>query len=341
MFYLPVNIFIEVLMKNSLLFLLAGAICFAAFTQAQQEKKYDLQERTKSSKIQTRTDYLYFLDKPGDEFYKLQKRYYDTLGRDTLIEIFSMTHDGVFAKIRKVYNEFDFMTEKIEYKLKPKAKSSSPQKKMSNDQLIEAGIDDFVFDVITKYEYNKNGDEIKQSDFDSSGNLLKSVHTSYVYNVRGNIIEIRKKGTLFTENKWEKSVYDGKGNIISLSSFDRNEKLLTKIIYSYDSLGRLTGYASTKSDSSKGERNLIKYDDQRRKIENLQYRADTVLLYKTKYFYNSRNNLIRVEKEDLNSPEKSERMVTDLDENGIILSITKYNAQNKPYRLQKFVYTFY
>lgn len=330
-------------MKSPFPLLFLFLLLFSIVISAQDERKYEIREKIKLSKIKTRTDYTYFLDKPGNEFYKTQKRYYDKEGRDTLIEIFSLSNDKVFSKITKSFNNNGFLLEKTEYRLAASAKvnTSTPNKSNDKNVNVKAVDDNFIVDVVTKYLYDKFGNEINQTDFDNTGKFLKSSSAEYTYDNKGNILIIIKKGTLKNENLIEKYSFNAAGNMISRTIFDSNGEFKGSALFLYDSAGMMREMISFKSDSTIKERDVSKYDEKKRRIEKIQYTSDSLITFKTTFVYNENNYLIESVKEQYGKPIDFKKMVTTYDNFGNILTITKFDQSDKPFRLQKYVYTFY
>jgi len=330
-------------MKSPFPLLFLFLLLFSIVLSAQDEKKYEIREKIKLSKIKTRTDYTYFVDKPGNEYYKTQTRYYDKEGRDTLIEIFSLSNNNVFSKIVKNFNNSGLLIEKTEYRLVPSAKENDPTLNNTTDKEVnvKAGSDNFIVDVVTKYLYDKFGNEINQTDFDNTGKFLKSSSAEYTYDNKGNILVIIKKGTLKNENLIEKYSYNSSGCMIGRSIFDVNGVFKGSASYLYDSSGIMQQMISFKPDSTIKERSISKYDEKKRLIEKIQYTSDSTITFKTTFCYNKNNYLIESVKEQYGKPVDFKKMVTTYDDFGNILTITKYDEVGKPFRLQKYVYTFY
>lgn len=122
------------------------------------------------------------------------------------------------------------------------------------------------FSFLTSSVFNEKGQLIKESRFNSKGNLeWKAINK---YDVHGNVIErdvYNPVGYLLSKKI---SAFDAKGKLIGSKEFDADENLLSKETSSFDSDGNqiLVTYKLTKGNSIKTVERV--FDQRNRNIEN-------------------------------------------------------------------------
>ena len=138
---------------------------------------------------------------------------------------------------------------------------------------------------IQEYKAISNSNEIVKGE-------KKDTYTMYKYDKRGNKIEISKYNS--DESLDYKGIYkyDKKGNRIEESYYVSDGSLNSKIIYKYDDKGNKIEESHYKPDGSLDYKYIFKYDDKGNYIEESYYNYDVSLEYKkiTEYKYDLERN---------------------------------------------------
>lgn len=320
-----------------------SALLFVFFIKnlpAQNMETHDSLFSFKKLRIKTMTDYLYFLDKKEIDSFKVQKKYFDRNGKDTLVEYFSITNQKVFSKNIKKYDKQGRLIKKIDLRTSFSVQKINPgdRRKSKNIKVID---DHFNVELITINKYDKKGKLIAKKEFDAEGNLLKWYNLFYKYNNAGNTTELKIVCSDTDECKRDVYLYDEKGNKTGQYSYNSSDSLLYYIISEYDSLGnQIWMYNFTKNNKLK-EKFLFRYDDKGNRVERVFYNADSVIICKNISIFDSKGHPVELIRIPYTNELEYLRTVTNYNKNGIIISNIRYDKDNKPFRMQKFIYTFY
>ncbi len=310
------------------------------FLSAQTKELETISKRIKKSKIKSVTDYLFFLNNPGIDSFKVQTKYFDRSGNDTLVEFYSITNHEVFSKNVKKYDKFGRMIKKIDLKtttalIKRNKDKNIPTKTGNKNQNV------FVIELISEFEYNKKGHTARKIEKDADGNIINFYSFEYKYNNAGKILETKTKCSNEMENRREVYTYDTKGNRLSLLNYDYKDSLLYIIKYEYDSAGNQVFMASYNFNGAIKEKFISKFDNKGNRIERVNYDSNSVAISKSVIKYDENNRPIEISRIPYTSELEFLRSTTTFDANGNILVNIRYDQDNKPYRMQKYIYTFY
>lgn len=313
------------------------------FLQAQSAGNLTGKERFRKTKVKTLTDYFYFLDNPKLKGFKVQKKYFNREGYDTLVESFSITDGKVFSKNVKEYDKNGNFVKKTDYKVlvgnnQNKNEKLHREKTKKNDDYIS---NNFNIELISYFFYDSLGNPKGRKEFDSQGNLLKEYKIDYTYNREGKILESIGYNSDIKETLRNVYTYDTKWNKIGHLCYDYEGKLTTRFIYSYDSLNNLIKMLTCSPEGKVKEKFIWKYDERNNGIERNVYENDTVLTSKNIFVYNEKNKIIELTRIPFDNKQDYLRARTTYDKYGNVLTNKRYNKKNKPFRLQKFVYTYY
>lgn len=310
------------------------------FLSAQTKELETIAKRIKKSKIKTVTDYLFFLNNPGIDSFKVQTKYFDRSGNDTLVEFYSITNHEVFSKNIKKYDKFGRMIKKIDLK------TTTALIKRNKDRNIPSKIgnkkqQDFVIELISEFEFSQKGQTAKKIERDADGNIINFYSFGYKYNHSGKIIETKTRCSDEKENRREEFTYDQKGNRVSLLNYDYKDSLLYIIKYEYDSAGNQVFMASYDFNGAIKEKFISKFDNKGNRIERVNYDSNSVAISKSVIKYDENNRPIEISRIPYTSGLEFLRSTSAFDANGNILVNIRYDQDNKPFRMQKYIYTFY
>ena len=142
-----------------------------------------------------------------------------------------------------------------------------------------------VYGINYKYDYDEQGNMIKESSFIKNNSPGQS--SIYKYDSKGNNIDMScfdEKDQFLFRDTYE---YDSIGNIIKQNSFGKNNEFDGYNIYKYDKKGNKIERNYYNKNDSLGARNYYKYDKQGNKIEEKNYKTNGDLreinTYKYKY----------------------------------------------------------
>lgn len=145
---------------------------------------------------------------------------------------------------------------------------------------------EYLYDNVGKLVKQTNGKNIQRNFYDNDGNIIKQMMddevTEYKYDAQGNVTQIINVDGTIT-----KSVY----NKVSQKIFDINElNIITK--YDYDEIGRIIKKEEPSTGISYSTYKYL-YDGEGNLIEEILPKGNNI-----KYFYNSRNQLIKTIQDD-------------------------------------------
>lgn len=291
---------------------------------AQQLKSEYLKEKIKSSRIKTKTEFVYFVNNEKATGLKSQIRYYNENGEDTLLEIFSITNKKVFSRIYKKFNEKGLLSEKRDFKV-----------------IDSVGKQIFDLESVFFFEYNSFDRILGWKEYDKHGELIKETKTTYKYDTQGNVTEITTKSDELSECSVEEFQYDINGNksFYRLLDYYGKPKIITR--YYNDSVGRSIGKVYYNADGSEKSKEFSKYDSLGNVIERSEYSPDSTLHFTLAFFYNSNNDMIEYIRTPYSKDFEYFRMTMEYNNKGDLLKNTAYDVNGKPQKIHKFVYTYY
>ncbi|ONI45519.1 hypothetical protein AN641_03955 [Candidatus Epulonipiscioides gigas] len=233
-----------------------------------------------------------------DSIPKLSAKFEEILAYPLIKEVRYNTNDVV--ENVTVY-EYDNMgnTTKKSYYTAPDAELSADDSTLEN-LTIKVIKEKFLEEtrIEYKYENNKNGTKITETNYILNGNnvLAQTDSHDFQYDTNGNLTRYAyyDKGDLLIYNIYE---YDDKNNCIKESTYNRDktsdELPLTESISSeYNQKGNFTKryYKTDKDNISQ----TIKYDEYDNLIQSTYYSEDGKLIRRFTYEYDVRGNLIKI-----------------------------------------------
>lgn len=306
-----------------------------------QEETDTPKNKIKKNYMKIRTEYLQFLDKRPVQTFLCQKKFYDRNGWDTLTLFYSITNDQVFSKVTKKYDSNGNVTERRLYKRTdylPPNKSASSRGK--NSFRKETAKDDFVLETVLYSKYDEKGRFINADEFDEKGNFLKNSKVVYQFDSLGRIIE---SGSFFSDEKGntrEVFHYDSCGNKISFELYDF-KGVKTQMLYSYDKNGKIVKIVTFNDRLKTKEIEQSKYDAKGNRVFKSISDGDGKVILEQFFKYNRFGRMIEMKRETNMKFSEFWKMTLTYDKYGYLLSNTKYNEQQKPYRKSIYKYVYY
>lgn len=329
-------------MKNLHYFRLAVILQVFAFSlYAQIVIGPPVSGKIKNANIQTRTKYMYLLEKPDEPGFKCEKRYFDKEGNDTLVELFSITDKKVFSKNVKKYDTRGKVIEAINLRAVNLPETEQAENDQFNEYEIKEGAGLFEFYGKTLFEYNDSIHSSKSYDFDAKGELLSSFKSRYICRPDGKITEMEEfygDSTLYRKVVYS---YDEKGNKVKFCNYGLKGNLLSFTDYYYDSVGNPVNQNSYKPDGTLTGRSFYKIDTNGNKSETLDFDADSSLKVKNLFSYDKNNNMTEIIREPAKPGIPYTRFSITYDKFGNILTNIKFDKNAKPYRFELYIYSFY
>jgi len=291
---------------------------------AQQLKNDFIKEKIISSRIKTKSEFVYFVNNKKATGLKSQIRYYNKNGEDTLLEIFSITNKKVFSRIYKKFNEKGLLSEKRDFKV-----------------IDSAGKQIFDLESVFFFEYNSFDRILGWKEYDKHGELIKETKIAYKYDTKGNVTEIITKSDELADCSVEEFQYDINGNksFYRMLDYFGKPKIITR--YYNDSAGRPVGKIYYNPDESEKSKEYSKYDSFGNVIEKSEYAPDSTKRFTLVFFYNSSNDMTEYIRTPYCKDYEYFRMKMEYNKKGDLFKNTAYDVNGKPQKIHKFVYTYY
>ncbi len=162
------------------------------------------------------------------------------------------------------------------------------------------------------YKYDKNGNLIKVSVYNTSGDIIDKETTAYNGdNQKISHYKYNEKGRI---SSMETYIYDAEGRLTESLGLDPEGKLVSKLNFKYNESGNIDEKIWRNSAGEIRGRYKYAYDNNNRISEETKFRDENEIDGKTVYNH---------------------------DENGNITEIIKYNADDKKERLTRFAYEYW
>ncbi len=159
--------------------------------------------------------------------------------------------------------------------------------------------------------------------YDKSGNMT----SREVHNTSGDVIDK------------ETFRYSSAGKVTAYNKYNDNGKISGGEIYTYDESGRMTESIGTEPDGKLSGRLLYKYDESGNIIEKSW--QNSLGETSAKYVYTYNIGVLTEEIKYRSGTEFENRMSYEYDSKGNLDRITKYNINNEKERLFRYFYEFY
>jgi YD repeat-containing protein len=314
------------------------SIAFLTFGQTKDEDRD--RQRIADNKIKSITQWTHRFsgDKPSPTGHKTSVTQYDKNGN--AIEIVNYRPNGeISSRLLYKYNNQNLRTEYVQYQKlnKPTIEVSYKQTFHYNSKGLKTH--ESVFDGATgyriTYEYYPD-DKLKEIVKYGAGN---KVDERWIYSYKDNVQET----SIFKPDKVLSSrmrkEYDGDGNLLLDIRLDDKGNELKRIVYSYDSKGRMTEAADYYSGNFTQKLEYL-YNSQGMVIEVIQNKADGTRFTQSKYQYDSTGNLVEERWSEGQAQDFSHKQ-SRFDSAGSVLETDSYFA---PYRyrvLYKYTYEYH
>jgi hypothetical protein len=229
--------------------------------QAQQTDEFRSKDAIARNKVkyQFNWDYKYEGNKPSKTGIKTSVTTFNNAGDAILVNAFNPK--GAILHTEKY--RYDARGNKIEYT------------RQSGDNSYQK-----------RYSYNDKNLVIAESGFDG----VEKFRNEYSYAKDGSLMEIRyMKDSLLSE----KRVFAKSGQITTVSIYNRNGVLTSKLVLKHDSHNNLIEESLYGANQNALEKKTYNYDDKENLKEEARYKLDKITL-KTTYSYNASGNLVEV-----------------------------------------------
>jgi len=306
-----------------------------------QEETDTPKNKIKKNFIKIRTEYLQFLDKKPVQTFLCQKKFYDRKGYDTLTLFYSITNDQVFSKVTKKFDSNGNVTERRLYKRTdylPPNKSAALREKKTFQKVTNK--DDFVLETVLYSKFDEKGRFIKAEEYDEKGNFLKNSKVENKFDSLGRIIESSSFFSDAKGNTREVFTYDSCGNKIGFELYD-HKGVKSQMLYSYDKKGKIIKIVSFNNRLKTKEIEQSKYDAKGNRVFKSISDGDGNVFLSQYFKYNRFGRMIEMKRETNVKFSEFWKMTLTYDKYGYLLSNTKYNEQQKPYRKSIYKYVYY
>lgn len=163
-----------------------------------------------------------------------------------------------------------------------------------------------------KYKYDKKGNLIRKSVYNTAGDLIDKVTNTYNGdNQKISHYEFNAKGKI---SSMETYTYDGEGRLTESAGLNPLGSIVSKLTFKYSSTGNVEEKIwSNTAGEINGRYNYV-YDDSNRLIEEIKFRDENEIEGRTVYNY---------------------------DGNGNLTEILRYGADDKKLRLTRYAYEYW